>query len=384
MTAEGQNKSSISKKSIALPSAGKMLYAFMSVFSLAVILRNSDVAIEYMSRGLRLCAVTVIPSLFPFMVISELIVVSGVGEALGRLLSRPVRTLFGISGVGASSIILGTLCGFPVGAKTAISMYDRGAVSREEAARLMMYCNNPSSAFIISAVGVSLFGSRRFGVALYFITLLTALLIAIFARLISGDISTPTPVSQKDDRHLSVTSFTSAVSSAALGMLTVCAYVVFFSTLIGALGCLLSSLSLPHGVNALIYAIFEISGGVSEASAVASPILAMLLAAFAVGWSGFSVHFQILSLADGRNISFRPYFLAKLIQGVLSMLFTYLYVRFAAPDILNSAKSVSTGGAASVFWGIESGISLPSLIVTSLFIICASATYLSSTKRKKS
>lgn len=74
------------------PSFGQVFFCLMSTFCFVLILRNPDVAIEYMGRGLSLCARTVIPSLFPFMVISELMVRSGAGEALGRLFSRPMRS----------------------------------------------------------------------------------------------------------------------------------------------------------------------------------------------------------------------------------------------------------------------------------------------------
>lgn len=145
------------------PSFGQVFFCLMSTFCFVLILRNPDVAIEYMGRGLSLCARTVIPSLFPFMVISELMVRSGAGESLGRLFSRPMRYLFGLSGAGCTAVVLGSLCGFPVGARTAVALYDRNAISRRECEHLLTFCNCPSSAFLVTAVGVSLFGNRRLG-----------------------------------------------------------------------------------------------------------------------------------------------------------------------------------------------------------------------------
>ena len=126
-------------KRASLPTAGQAGFWLMSTFCFILILRNSDAAVEYMGRGLTLCAKTVIPSLFPFMVISELLVSSGAGEALGRLFSRMMRRIFGISGAGASALFLGSMCGFPVGAKTAVSLYDRGVISRSECQHLFTF-----------------------------------------------------------------------------------------------------------------------------------------------------------------------------------------------------------------------------------------------------
>ena len=91
------------------PCAGQIFFCFMSTFCLALILRNADAAVTYMGRGLTLCARTVIPALFPFMVLSELLVRSGAGEALGRIFSRPMRYIFGLSGAGSTAVVLGSL-----------------------------------------------------------------------------------------------------------------------------------------------------------------------------------------------------------------------------------------------------------------------------------
>ena len=99
-------------------------------------------------------------------------------------------------------------------------------------------------------------------------------------------------------------------------MLTVCAYVVFFSSLVGCLGAILSDIGADSKITATIFAFFELSGGVSAAKELDFSSAAILCAA-ALGWSGLSVHFQIMTIAAGRNISFKPYFLAKFASSVL-------------------------------------------------------------------
>ena len=222
------------------PSAGQVFFCLMSTFCFVLILRNSDAAIEYLGRGLTLCARAVIPSLFPFMVISELLVSSGAGEALGRLFSRMMRRIFGISGAGASALFLGSMCGFPVGARTAVALYDRGVISRSECQHLFTFTCNPSSAFLITAVGVSLYDSRALGVTLYCVVLGCGLLTGFLARFFLRSPHEPTenPHFPSGLHAVGVESFTGAVSAAATGMLTVCAYVIFFSALTGVLGCM--------------------------------------------------------------------------------------------------------------------------------------------------
>jgi sporulation integral membrane protein YlbJ len=291
----------------------------MSTFCFVLILRNSDAAIEYMGRGLTLCARTVIPSLFPFMVISELLVSSGAGEAFGRLFAWLMRRVFGLSGAGASAVFLGSMCGFPVGAKTAVGLLDRNVISRAECEHLLTFTSNPSSAFLITAVGVSLYGNRRLGVVLYITVLGSGLLVGFLARFFLHRTETAEHPHFPSGLHVGgAETFTGAVSGAATGMLTVCAYVIFFSALTGALGCAVKDVGGAGETGyTLLSGFLEMTGGISLASSLGDHRLGLILTAAFAGWSGISVHCQIMTLCGGRGLSFKPYFLAKAVQGLL-------------------------------------------------------------------
>ncbi len=315
------------KKNLPRLSPRQMIFCFMSLFSLALIIRNSDVAISFMSEGLSLCVRTVIPSLFPFMVISDLLVSGGAISFLGRILERPCRALFGVSGEGGCAVLLGALCGFPIGARSAVNMYDTGKISRRELERLLTFSNNPSSAFIISAVGISLFGARELGVRLYAMTLLSSLAVGIAQNIIfrarGKNIS---PSSENAPRivcskKFGIGDFTEAITSSALALFKVCAFVVFFTAFLGTLSSAVDSFAVSQELRAIIFGVFEMTGGMAQAAEVSSAKWAKMIAGFVSGWSGLSVHFQIMSLCADRGVSFKPYFAAKIAQGILCALF---------------------------------------------------------------
>lgn len=313
------------RPSRTLPSTGQIFFFLMSTFCFVLLFRNSDAAIEYIGQGLALCVHTVIPSLFPFMVLSELLVASGAGEALGRIFARPMRWFFGLSGAGASAVVLGSMCGFPVGAKTAVSLYDRNMISKAECEHLLTFSNNPSSAFLITAVGVSLFGNRRLGLVLYGVVLGASFIVGFLGRFFFREREGVTISTRHSHPHFpsglhpgGVGMFTGAVSGAANGMLMVCAYVVFFSAMRGALSCMIRELG---GMNEVLYALFcgllELSSGVSQTAALRPLVLATVFTAAVAGWSGLSVHCQIMTLCGGRGLSLKPYIIAKAVQGLL-------------------------------------------------------------------
>lgn len=325
----------------ARKSIGNALFGAFALFCLLLILKNAETAVEYMHRGLLLCSRTVIPSLFPFMILSELIVSGGLGGRLLKILTFPLRRLLGVSTAGGRAILLGILCGFPIGARCAVRSLERGEISPAEAERVISLSCVPSSAFLISAVGVSLWGNRRFGLALYATVLASTLITGILFRLpnrrIPSQVSAPpAPPPTLSGSNL----FTEAVRSSTWSILTVCAYVVFFSTLVGTLSLSLGRLNLSADITALLFCLFELSSGVSNASALGNVTSAAVLCAFAAGWSGLSVHCQLLSVCDGYGISARPYFLAKLLQALLCALLFSLVIRFF-PEITVPAEICS-------------------------------------------
>ncbi len=316
------------KKIRSLPSIRQLMPAFFGAFLLALLLRNAEIAMNCMTEGLRLCALTVIPSLFPSMVAAELLAGSNLCSLLGRCLKRPCRALFGVCGESGCAILLGLLCGFPVGTRFALTLYDRGIIDEGELSFLLCFCNNPSSAFLIGAVGVSLFGDRSFGVRLYLFSLITAILTGLLGGILRKKRKeSPTPSSRirlPSAAPRGVALFTSSVGSSALAMLRICGFVVFFTTLVGTLSHLFYAFSLSETLSALLFAIFEMTAGVSRGAACA-PEVSRYLCAFAVGWSGLSVHFQMMSLCGDRPLSFSPYFFAKGAGAVMMVLLTMVF-----------------------------------------------------------
>lgn len=320
---------------------GRIMLATLSLFSMALMLKNCDIAIEYMKNGLLLCARTVIPSLFPFMVISEIIVSSGAGEYVGAIVAGPAKRLFNISPSGACAVFLGAVCGFPVGARSAVQAFDNGLIDKDECSHLLTFSNNPSSAFVISAVGASLLGNRSLGIVLWLLTVSTSFICGFIMRFViyRGKKTVRSTKAPARTSH-GISTLTRALSSSTGAMLNVCAYVVFFSSLIGALGSVIDRFTDSPIAKALILSFFELSSGVSLCSDLEG-VSCLLTLALALGWSGLSVHCQIITVCEGRGITLRPYFAAKLLQALLGLVGMLILILILPPEL--------TGGVESIF-----------------------------------
>ena len=276
------------------------------VFCSLFFVRNAELCSALVTEGMYICVKSVIPSLFPYMVISSLVISSGLAHYLGRVLSRPLSALFALSGGCAAAIVLGVTAGFPVGAKTAVDTYKRGLCSKEEAERLCCFCNNTGPAFLIGGIGVGFFGDAQAGVRLYIIQLISIM--------ISGGL-----LSLGKERHMPQSTLkasfdpdlSGAVRSSVNAVLAVCGFVIFFRVLNGALAAALSSLHLRTLIPA-VFALSEVTGGAGAAADIGS----LPLAAFSVGWSGACVHAQSAAFMHSEGLKMGKYLVAKALQGL--------------------------------------------------------------------
>jgi hypothetical protein len=138
-------------------------------------------------------------------------------------------------------------------------MYDNGTLTKYKFERALTYCNNPGSAFVISAVGVSLFGSKRLGTVLYICLLLSAVTVgALSGLLIKSDdrqklASAIPPKNNLALGNTGIRIFTSALQNSAFAMLAVCAYVTFFSSFTGCIGALAKYFDASENILAALF-----------------------------------------------------------------------------------------------------------------------------------
>lgn len=292
-------------------------------------LRNSDVCLSEMKRGLSLCAGVLVPTLFPYMIISEMLVRADLGYYLGKFLEKPMRRLFGIGGSGAGALALGIICGFPVGAKTAASLYSRGELTKKELEKLLTFCNYPSAPFVIFAVGKKLLGNAALGIFLYSVNVITGLFFGAITKSKRHIGSTQNTRLLMNAHQPFFKIFTDSVSSAAGAVISVCALVTFFTC---AVGCI-SAIECINGaplLKAIIFSFFELTSGAAACAALMSRSLSAILTAAAVGWSGVSVLMQIYSscTVESDAPSLLPYIGSRVFSSAICAVSTAASIRF--------------------------------------------------------
>ncbi len=299
-------------------------------------------AMSAMRDGVALCGNVILPSLFPFFVLSSLVVELGMSRYLGRLLEPVMAPLFQVNGNCAAALALGFVGGYPVGARTAIQIYENGQCSRTEAERMLAFCNNSGPAFILGVVGAGVFGSGAAGLLLYLAHLLASLLVGMLFRFYRPGERPQTRRSRGPQFQAASfpKAFTKSVTGAMQSTLNICAFVLFFTVflrilahagILVRLGQILSALLSPLGMDQtwaerLLTGLMEVSSGVSSLTDGSLPGR-LSMAAFMLGWAGVSVHCQVLAFLGDSGLSVRTYIAGKLLHGILSAVLTAALLR---------------------------------------------------------
>lgn len=273
-----------------------------------------------MISALRLCAFTLVPSLFPLFVLSRLLDSLGLAELLSRRAAPCMRRLFAVSGAGAEAFILGLCGGYPLGASIVAELRRSGRVGRDEAERLLAFCNNSGPAFILGAVG-GVFGSIKVGALLYLAHILAAVCTGLCFR--RGACEPETAISRIVPCALSpAEAFTGAVTGAAEACFRLCGYVCFF----GAVTALFDSFRfLPELGAVFALGFLELGSGIGALANWMPGPLTMALAGLLLGWGGLSVHLQTLGAVAGTDIKCARHLLGRALCGLFAALFSFLF-----------------------------------------------------------
>ena len=327
------------------------LIFILFTISLIVFSSNSLTAVR---NGLSLWTNSVLPSLFPFFVATELLMHTNFVSILGRLLNNIMRPIFNISGEGSFALIMGLISGYPVGAKIAADLREKNICSKEECERLLSFTNNSGPLFIIGTVGVSMYHSTTIGLLLFISHFLGCLCVGILFRFWKPNKKIYTPHKNKPfkDRENTVRHNASlsnlgevlykSISSSIKTVVIIGGFIVLFSCIISILQSIGIVRILSNFVNpiftifsidnafssGLICGIIEVTNGINYISTITIKELSinLILTSFLLGLGGISILLQVLSITSTSDLSIKPYIYGKFLHGVFSSVFTLILI----------------------------------------------------------
>lgn len=275
----------------------KTAAAVLCTAMMALLIAYPRVSAEAARDAVYRCLNIIIPSLFAFMAVSEMITAGSLQDILSKPFDRLAKALFGIPKGLFSVFLLSNLSGYPVGIDILSRMTEEGRIDKHTAERCCIYCFAGGPTYAVAVIGEGIYSCRRAGIIIYLSALLTNLLLATIINRVSSISSPKAPGDQSFSLDL-----VRCVTSAGEAMLKMCAVIVFFAAFSAAAGAdrlierLVSAASLPHSVGVVIRAALEISNitGLHSSAIGAVPLVSAVLC-----FGGLCVQLQLLTVLRG-------------------------------------------------------------------------------------
>ena len=286
-----------------------------------------------------------LPSLFPFFVATELLCKTNFTYILGKLFNKFMKPIFNVPGESAIALILGTISGYPVGAKVVCNLKKEKIISKIEAERLIAYTNNSGPLFILATVGISLYSNKRLGFILLISHIISSILVGYFFRFWKREkLEISFKEKKFNDQNFPITLSNfgeilgNSIKSAISNIVSIGGFIVLFSVILSILNTsgiinLISNFfyifSIPKEISsALFTGIIELTNGVNLSTILYKNyhLLSVLLTSFLLGFGGISVLLQVYSIISKENISIKPYIIGKLLHGIFSVIFTFVLI----------------------------------------------------------
>ena len=310
----------------------KTYFAIILIFILGFV-GNSKVCFDAVRSALELCCHAVIPSLFPFLVISKITIELGLAHSIARRFESTMRTFFHLPGSSAVAFIIGILSGYPVGAKIVVTLYEEKLCSENDAEQMLAFCNNSGPLFIIGTVGTAMLGSIQTGIILYSIHVLSAITVGLLFRGAGASHTDRRFIHYKTS--LLSDSLTKSILESVHTIILICGYVVFFAAIIAVLrifgffsttAVIFNKLGIPPEITeSFLAGLIEISSGCTALSLSSAPLP---LISFIVAWSGISAIAQVGGIIGKSRLSLKCFAISKLVHGIIAAIYTVIFIKF--------------------------------------------------------
>ncbi len=290
-----------------------ILVTFGIFFIGFMLLRYPETASQGISDGVDLSLGTLIPSLYPFMVLSTLIIELGIFNQMPGFLEKISYKLFSLDGKALGVIIMSLIGGLPLGCKMTSELYERGEITQNQGHRLVLFCYCCGPAFTISSVGLYMLGSKEAGTVIYASLLLANMTVGILSRFFGEEDDYRLQRKAHVDTQSFSVSLVKAVSSGSTAMLSICAWVILFS----GINRLVEILPLSDSIKLFFYTVSEVTNGVRiSAGSLSLPIISGI-----IGFGGLCGHCQVIPYIIKLRLNYKYFLTSRIVCAALSVVY---------------------------------------------------------------
>lgn len=306
-----------------------LVIAVLSCQFLLIFIYSKDV-MDSITFSISIWKDNLLPSMFPFFLMSELLIEYGFIDFLSVIFGNLVEKVFHLPKEASFAIFTSLFSGFPSGSKYTKDLLERNLITERNANHLIMFTHYSNPMFIVSTIGVLLLSDKKIGFLILFTHIISNIMIGIMFR-------NKTYI-RSNKRNKNIIDVLNKKAKARKSFITILSSAIIksFTILVNMLGIIMFFLIITTLINKVIYmpplirgianGILEMTQGIKYISGLTFITLKAkaTIISFLVSFSGISVHFQVKNIIEGTAINYKNFLIARIVHCLLCSLFTYL------------------------------------------------------------
>ena len=295
-----------------------------SLFFLVNLIIYRNLVFDTVGFSLNIWITSLLPALFPFFIVSDILINYDVIKYFPKVIRNSIKYLFNVSDNGLVIILLSMLSGFPSNARNIKNMYLDKKITKEEGEHLLYFTHFSNPMFILGTIPLILNSnkiSKYILISHYLANIILGICLRKYNRVNNSNTS-----NYKEDKHnfglVLTTSIRKSLDS-VLGILGTLTVFLIISTL------LINFFNLDNTSSLLVKSILELTSGLKELGNynLLDKYL-LIISSCILSFGGLSVHMQVINELVDTDISYKNYFIGRILQVVLSLGISYLISLF--------------------------------------------------------
>ena len=296
----------------------KKIIIFILIF---FILINSNDISSNIILSFNICFNNLFPSLIPFMLLSNILIKYNIIEELNNIFKFISTKIFKVNkGCGFATIMSMISC-TPSNAKYLKDLYDNKLINNLDVEKCLMFCHFNNPIFILNTIGLTFLNNKKMGLIILLSHYLSSFVIGLIFR--NKKYTEIKNINIKHNKNSFLNILNESIITTSNTLLLILGIITF---------CLIITTIINNILNInnnykFIYGILEITQGLKYLSISNFNIITKsIISSFIISFGGLCIHMQVFSILNNKKIRYTPYFISRLIHGLLSSILTFIFI----------------------------------------------------------
>ncbi len=295
------------------------LILLSTIYFTIELIKNKELVFSTVNNSINLFTKNVFPSLFPFFILSDILINYDLAYYFGLLFKKPFNKIFLIKSEASVIIFLSMISGFPSSAKNIRTLYDKGILNEKEASKILAWSHFSNPLFVLGTVSTFFLNNKRLGIIILLSHYISNFIVGIIIRKYYP--KTELSIIQKNEKKefsvILAKAITNSINTLGLILGTITIFLIISTILV-------NKLNLNAYNEMILKGILEITQGIKALSLLnIDEIYKVVLSTMFLSFGGLSVHLQIVSQITETKISYKLFLLGRILQTIISGIISY-------------------------------------------------------------